>query len=228
MSSECPTCGNKFKSERGVKLHHKRSHRTSLTEVEIICYICGEEFTRQQSNVNTDRPCCSDRCMYKKLSEDRDNKVTITCDCCGSKFKRQTSKVKETNYCSHNCSKHGRSKKIKVECVECGDTFKRSPSEINNNNFCSEHCYGKYQRLDEPRKRRLGDWSKKRRMALDRASYTCEHPKCDKNKCANGDSLHVHHIVPNRFTDLETHNMDNLLVLCREHHNELEPEYLLP
>jgi len=149
-----------------------------------------------------------------------------TCECavCGEKFDRNPSKVKEVNYCSHECAQTGRSKKVDLECDECGKEFKRSPSEVYDRNFCSASCYGKYQRLDGPRKRRLGDWSKKRQMALERAGYTCEHPQCDRNKCRNGKSLQVHHIIPNRFTDLENHDMSNLLVLCREHHNEIEPK----
>lgn len=76
-----------------------------------------------------------------------------------------------------------------------------------------------------------GDWCSKRKKALERAENSCEHPDCDKTVCDNGYSLNCHHIIPNKLTDDELkHDLDNLLILCGEHHREIEPskEYLKP
>jgi len=78
-----------------------------------------------------------------------------------------------------------------------------------------EHYYG-------------SSWYKIKEKAMQRASYECEHPECQKEECETGEGLHCHHIVPNRLTDDETeHDLDNLIILCREHHigeNGLEPK----
>jgi len=97
-------------------------------------------------------------------------------------------------------------------------------------NIGKEHpLYGKRQE-EHPawnggRTKYKGDWCTKRKKALERAENTCEHPNCQKNQCDNGDSLHCHHIIPNKLTDSELkHDLDNLIILCGEHHIELEPK----
>jgi len=67
------------------------------------------------------------------------------------------------------------------------------------------------------------DWKKVRQEAIERADGACEHPKCEKEKSRNGRGLECHHIIPNFLTeDEQEHDLDNILVLCREHHDELE------
>lgn len=68
------------------------------------------------------------------------------------------------------------------------------------------------------------EWENTRQKALKRANYECEHPDCSKEQCDNGRELVSHHIIPNRLTESKyEHNLDNLLVLCDEHHYEIEP-----
>jgi len=77
-------------------------------------------------------------------------------------------------------------------------------------------------------------WYSIKEKAMKRANGVCEFPNCKKEKCETGESLHCHHIIPNRLTDSETeHDLENLIVLCREHHIgengiELRPELKTP
>jgi hypothetical protein len=76
-----------------------------------------------------------------------------------------------------------------------------------------------------------------RRKAKKRAGDTCEAPGCVKEESDHGIDLDCHHIIPARFfnSEKERHSLDNLIILCREHHAEVEPpkrtktesEYLL-
>lgn len=78
-------------------------------------------------------------------------------------------------------------------------------------------------------------WHKQRVKAMMQARGTCEHPSCDRRESQSGRALEAHHIVPYRqgveegyFSSREDANTtDNLLVLCREHHIELEPRSFL-
>lgn len=66
------------------------------------------------------------------------------------------------------------------------------------------------------------DWYEKREQALERADFVCEYPGCEKEK-SKYRGLECHHIIPNKLTeDYQKHDMENLLILCNEHHNELK------
>jgi len=67
-----------------------------------------------------------------------------------------------------------------------------------------------------------------RDKALKRANNVCEHPECSKRETDNGRALDCHHIVPEYSFDnsKKAHDLNNLIILCREHHtgkNGLEP-----
>lgn len=48
----CPTCGDKFPSERGLKIHHSNKHDETIAGVVVACDGCGGLFRRHPSNVN--------------------------------------------------------------------------------------------------------------------------------------------------------------------------------
>jgi len=64
-----------------------------------------------------------------------------------------------------------------------------------------------------------------RREAMKRAEGICEHPDCTKRESKHGIDLDCHHIIPARLfnSEEERHKLDNLIILCREHHAEVEP-----
>lgn len=48
----CPTCGDKFPSERGLKIHHTNKHDETIAGVVVTCDSCGASFRKYPSNVN--------------------------------------------------------------------------------------------------------------------------------------------------------------------------------
>ncbi|HUU96611.1 MAG TPA: HNH endonuclease, partial [Phycisphaerae bacterium] len=59
--------------------------------------------------------------------------------------------------------------------------------------------------------RERAQWKRVRRLVLDRDGEVCA-----VDGCVVTEDLHVHHIVPR--ADGGTHEMDNLITLCPEHH----------
>lgn len=54
---ECPTCGNLFKNQRGMRHHHGRTHGESLVEFETECDNCGEKTTYDIHNTGEHKFC---------------------------------------------------------------------------------------------------------------------------------------------------------------------------
>ena len=127
--------------------------------------------------------------------------VEVVCDGCGADFERREchENLAEGTYCS--------------DCGPAGGGGKRDISGENNPRWSGGVTDTNHK----------GDWHPKRKKALERANHTCEDPSCSRD--TDGEmQIDVHHIIPKRFTEDEyTHDLDNLLVLCKEHHREVEP-----
>lgn len=61
-------------------------------------------------------------------------------------------------------------------------------------------------------------WEKARMQCLVRDNFTCQHPSCKENRLR---FLQVHHIKMR--INGGSHDLDNLITLCREHHAEIHP-----
>jgi len=74
-------------------------------------------------------------------------------------------------------------------------------------------------------RKRGEDWHHQRQEALERANYACENSDCDEDAESLGKNPDVHHIVPHRFHEEheDINSLDNLVVLCRSCHSEVEP-----
>lgn len=141
----------------------------------------------------------------------------------------------------HHSKKHGDG--VDVICSWCGDDIDGvTPWRAAQSDtlFCNHSCQAKWQSdvrqgihegKDNPNWVGGVDLSKyyqqsfreNRIKAQIRAQGRCEHPTCDKTP--ENRAFDVHHIVPFRLFDdvTEGNDMDNLIVLCRGHHQELEP-----
>jgi hypothetical protein len=88
MSRKCPTCGDEFASEQGMKVHHKRVHGESLVP-STECEQCGGEFPI----VDYSKPnrFCSAECLQEHNRPDNE------CAACG----RRISGGKK--YCHQSC-----------------------------------------------------------------------------------------------------------------------------
>lgn len=62
------------------------------------------------------------------------------------------------------------------------------------------------------------EWDKARMRALVRDAFRCQWPGCDETRLR---MLQVHHIV--QRSQGGTHDLDNLITYCREHHAAEHP-----
>lgn len=194
----------------GVKVHFGQSHEGSISGYSTECSQCGQSLRVKQKDRLEGNNFCDNECesvfRSNQSGEDTGNwkggKVTTSCENCDESVERWPGVIsqKERIFCSSKCQGDWRSENFNGE---------------DNPNFRGgvfEHEYGP-------------DWTEKREEALDRADEICEHPECSKTETKPGMGLDVHHIVPRRYWDdvSESNNLDNLIVLCRPHHRELEP-----
>ena len=108
MSAECPTCGESFAHEQGMKVHHTRKHG-SLDETT--CQECGSTFI--PSN-NSHGKYCSLECTHESQRETD----TRECDMCGRSFRVKPSSP--TSYCCRSCwaeADHNRPRPDELESV---------------------------------------------------------------------------------------------------------------
>lgn len=154
---ECPTCGDSFDTEQGMKQHHAVVHGKSIAGVEVTCSVCDETFRKQRSHAEAaDRHFCSEACK----SEGYKNRVSLTCDYCGDEYERPASKVSngENNFCSNECQGNYRrehtenDRTLHRECDVCGDEFTiyKSDADRYSGSYCSWDCWGEEQSVEYP------------------------------------------------------------------------------
>lgn len=72
--TDCPTCGDEFDTEHGMKIHHTRAHGESIAGRDFVCEKCGDEFTKYPSRADrTESNYCSMECCLgdrKKSKEE--------------------------------------------------------------------------------------------------------------------------------------------------------------
>jgi endogenous inhibitor of DNA gyrase (YacG/DUF329 family) len=150
--AECPTCGEEYANESGVKIHHKRIHGESIAGEKAECEICGDKFRHSSDEAGR---FCSHECYGEWKSENyvgrMTNRVEKSCDCCGEEFEVIKSREDTARFCSKDCmwevqsqertgENHPNYNSVNKVCSECGDEFEvinaRSGAQ-----FCSMDCY---------------------------------------------------------------------------------------
>lgn len=240
-SGVCPTCGESFKSERGMKIHHKRAHNESIAGVDVECPTCGGRFSVQQNRLDTasGQVYCSRECRHSSDS--------AKCEDCGQTFESQTG-LEIHNTRVHEQGTH----RVYVECEWCGDDVIRWGNEFDRreNIFCSVSCKGKWQskhNTGENHPRHKGkshnryygpNWDEQRAARLEHDG--CECVVCgmtrDAHKQKFDQDLHLHHLI--RKEDFRNddgtidygraNRLENLVTLCNIHHREWEGIPLRP
>lgn len=68
--AKCPTCGEVFESQHGMKIHHSSKHDESIAGITVSCSVCGENVTRRPYRVDRDREnFCSPECLEEYNNE---------------------------------------------------------------------------------------------------------------------------------------------------------------
>jgi len=227
-SLECPTCGKSdFANRRGMKVHHKKTHGESLAGKRLVCDNCSNEFVEEslQRAEKQDHHYCSRECFeeHMKVRDDTVDPVWL-----------------EPMYGEDNPAWKGGS--VALECDTCGDSYKRPPSEVEkyDNHFCSKPCRAEWMKKRMSAEKHPqwkgghadyygANWNRQRRKALERANDTCE--RCQTHTDSLQKSLEVHHLKriawfkenydkPKWYQ--RANDLSNLVVLCRDCHNEWE------
>ncbi|WP_121744877.1 HNH endonuclease [Natronorubrum halophilum] len=169
-SSECPTCGEEFKNEHGVKIHHARAHGESIAGVSVECAWCGDEFQVDTAEANAHNwHTCTDECNSKYRSENykRENNpnsgkwYTVECDHCGSEYDVPEHRKGRSRFCSTDCyyswmsenqsgeKSHAWEGGLEVlDCAFCGDEYSVYPARKDESRFCSYKCLGKARSVE--------------------------------------------------------------------------------
>lgn len=196
MAVECPTCGDGFGTERGVKVHHAKTHGESIAGELFECDNCGGAARRTPALVGRyEHDFCSPSCHH----EFRDERATVECNHCGSGkvVHRYELERSETFYCDMDCY------------------FQWQAEHYNGP---GHHNWRGGKSMYDAVKKALGSasWKTYRKRARERGDGVCE--MCGGD---NGDQgLHVHHTVP--VLAGGSNHPNNLMLLCQPCHNTVE------
>lgn len=215
---ECPTCErDDFASERGMLIHHKRSHGESLAFEERECVECGGVFEVYRTD---SQKRCSEECKNRAHSESISGEtnpnyrgkdtVTLVCEFCGSEHEYEEYEAEYRNYSLEYCR-------------ECESEYS---SEFFSGDNHWNYSHGNGDGVP------YGDgWRSIRKTILERDDWSCvvcEMSNERHQEVFGGKSLNVHHIVPrSEFYDGEklsdeANEPDNLVSLCHKHHKQAE------
>lgn len=170
-------------------------------------------------------------CMKELVAIDPSGKyrlhVELVCSNCGDTFLKQKRFLKKSvsglHYCNRKCYiEHSKSrnagKHVTVKCAFCGKETEKAVSKLSNSKhgiyFCNRDCKDKGQRVEN------GITEIHPPHYHDGANYYSKLARnTHGNRCADcGNSfepfLSVHHVDGNR----ENFSLDNLEVLCYNHH----------
>lgn len=103
--TKCPTCGrDDFRSERGMKNHHKRTHGESIAGAVNECSHCGHEY-REKYSRSERTSFCSTECYHSNMEGNGSgvSKVSLTCQKCGDTYLVKEYREDTSDYCSASC-----------------------------------------------------------------------------------------------------------------------------
>jgi len=221
-------------------------HPDYIEPAESTCEHCESIFTHPH---HEDRTFCGTDCRneYRSKNGEETNlwkggKVTIECERCGVEFGTYPSRVGQKKYCSKECQY----KSVELECEWCGCSFEVVESRSETARCCSQSCWGQL-RASFPQEEQPGykggkteydygpNWYPQRRKARKRDQYRCR--ICGRDERQLGKKPSCHHITKLRYYRdnygepewYERGNrLENLILLCEEHHKEWEGIPLAP
>lgn len=199
------------------------------------CATCKKQFKRQKSATKRNKSgnyFCSRQCAAQRQQRELPD---LECQQCGKTFYTQPSRRKlSNNYCSRTCANQAqsrtlqdmpelrKSKGVELQCKNCENSFHVKPYRAKKAKYCSRACayaskYGKAQKgsgvdvsgQNNPNFKGTNNRVTSRRNATKYFGYKCM-------ICNWEIVVDVHHIIPVR--DGGSNNLNNLAVLCPNHH----------
>lgn len=229
--ADCPTCGDSFDTESGMKVHHKRIHGESIAGVDVECEWCGDTTNKSRYQMERDdHHFCSDRCAKDWRTENftgennpawKGGMATVECAVCGTEKEvyQAIDRAYDVHWCSKDCEAEWKSEHhsgedapayrgalTDVECDYCGTMFSRYWSQIVGKDwtFCTPECRLAFQQSGTVPPIDYGpNWREVRQEALEEHGRYCQ--RCGMTEAEHmrvrGISLHVHHTKPVRRFD---------------------------
>lgn len=200
------------------------------------CTTCGTEFERHPNAMTRNKSglvYCSRKCAAQRQQRALPD---LVCPWCGKTFYRKPSeRVLNNNYCSRKCANQAQSRTlanipelrkaqgVAIPCSNCSNVFFVKPHRASKAKYCSCACahaarFG-VQRNTQIGKNIRGNRNPNFRGTNNRVTARDNAVKYFGNKCMVcgwNVTVDVHHIIPRRQHG--TNNMDNLIVLCPNHH----------
>lgn len=149
----CPTCGDGFEKQYGMRVHHGHVHGEKLRDT-IECATCGIEF--EESVNRSNQTYCSPECQAEGLRE----RVTLECGICGDEFDIPPSAADTRRHCSKDCfaewvsertgeaAANWRGGKVTKHCPVCGGEYEAWPHEADDRVVCSPSCRYEWYSLE--------------------------------------------------------------------------------
>ena len=194
------------------------------------CKACNGEYFGCKSKVYCSEECRNSiyRPSWKKglkgMPGKAHNGADKTCEVCSKQFYVPKTRL-DAKYCSYKCYYEGRWGGSHTEtrhCVICEKPFDVTRSSMNVT--CSDRCSREHKSREHQGEKStfwrggkmapyVGEWRAQRRAARERDGYKCV-------LCSSTDRIQVHHIIPYRYS--QSHELDNLVTLCRPCHSREE------
>lgn len=240
---DCPTCGKTLATEQGMRQHHTKVHGEPLPNRT--CAGCGTRFYDPKARLSYCEDCNPETGEHN--GNWRGATEEATCRLCGDSFEYYPSD-KEGVFCPACVEERDEFlgtpswelrdvKRTTCECDQCGETFQVLTSSVDRTEkrgrFCSHECRSvwmseNWRGESHPAWKGggtiayAGQWWEVRRLALERADYSCQ--SCGKTTEEMGRDPDVHHTTPVREFDepQDAHYLDNLVCLCRKCHPKVE------
>ena len=174
------------------------------------CQICGSWFPTRGRTV------CPE-CAENGFDHSHGRSVEVVCMNCGEHFRRALANAKaKKQFCGIECQRaYERTLWTDRTCKQCGKHFRVRISSIEKSNatgnYCSRFCYDKAQHL-EGSKSWKGGFGRVKRENFSGVQFCAV--------CGTTKKIHIHHIVPFRYT--QDNRVENLIPLCAGHHSQVE------
>lgn len=225
----CKVCGKEFRArQREVDcgkakfcsakcwVEHKS---TNNALVQLVCETCGKSFQLYQSQANSSRRFCSQKCSGASTQ----NKVTCKCKRCGKEFAICPSAVGAGHgiFCSRDCSSKGQGHKKRPPakpfvCQTCGKVFLEELGRERK--YCSNKCATDSLRKPNGQKaakrgKDYGKWA----LAVLRRDKRCV-------RCGTTEKLQAHHVKHWKKHPESRYDIDNGATLCVYCHHAQHPK----